>query len=216
MKNKILLSAIAVLLIAGTALYINAQSSRGKEVSDADVKKGMETFSQLIAKSNPKDFGLESADELKSLTVGYQFTRNMITLEDVRNYKDGTNPESLIKGSDVTDVLLVNNAGNIITGLEFTKGKEGNVISGYGLTPSYISLKNASSIIGADKLKSGMFVEIPSLHLSFIAVKGDSALNFINLDNADNAGLRIGDIQPASKVLTALVPIAKTYNGLPD
>ena len=61
-----------------------------------------------------------------------------------------------------------------------------------------------------------MFVEIPSLHLSFIAVKGDSALNFINLDNADNAGLRIGDIQPASKVLTALVPIAKTYNGLPD
>ena len=214
MKNKILLIAVAVLII-GMAFFINAQSNQNELIPESEISVAVESFTKLLEKSNPKDFDLESAEQLRSLKTGYQFLGNMIGLEDIRNFKEGTDPNSIIKKLDNTQVFLVNDAGKIITGIAFTKEKEKSVVSGFGLNPSGISLKRASEIIGDEKLRSGRLVDIPSLGLSFIASQTDSTFDFISIMDAESEGLRVGTVTPASKLIQSLIPIANEYNGLP-
>jgi hypothetical protein len=216
MKISIFRIGIAIIIIVAGIQVFKAQTPQDERISEKQVLVAKDNFAKMLNEDNVKSFGLESVDQLKSLQTGQQFKRNMITLEDLRKFKKEDDPKNIIKSLDVIDVMLVDGAGNIVTSIEFTRGKENMSPSGFGLTPGYIALKNTIGTINPElKSKELKFVEIPSLNVSFLAVYSGATLNFICLDNLEALGLKRGTVISASEALTKLVPVANEYNGLP-
>lgn len=216
MKKILITAAIAIVLVTAGILIVEAQKRDNPVIGDKEVQSALAVYAKLATAENLREMKLKSAADINTLKVAYQFERNMIQLDELRKYQSGMDPASLIKKLETTDVVFADAQGNWITSIEFSKGKDGLVASGYGYTPAMAALAGIASNIGPDLLREARIVHIPSLHTTFAALVADGKLIFIPAASDEQAGFKAGERIPAEQALLALVPIATAYNGLPQ
>ncbi|MBL7810719.1 MAG: hypothetical protein JNL57_00730 [Bacteroidetes bacterium] len=216
MKKILISAAIAIAVITAGILIVKAQKRGNDTIGEKEVQAALSIYAKLATEENLRQMKLKSGAEITALKVAYQFERNMIQLDELRKYQMGTDPATLIKKLDATDVVLADAQGNWTTSVQFTKGKEGAEASGFGYTPAMSALAGAASIIGPENLRQARIVDIPALHTSFAVLEEQGKLIFIPTANDEQAGFKAGDRIPAEKALAVLVPIATAYNGLPQ
>src|SRR5688572_33237811 len=119
MKRQIITISLITVFTIG-AILILAQNRRDTEVPAEQVNQAIQTFSRLLTPETVKSFGFNSVDDLKNLRAGKQFRKHIIGLDDIRRFTPQTQLNSIIKPLDAVEVTLVNQSGEIRSGIEFT------------------------------------------------------------------------------------------------
>ena len=142
MKRQIItISLVAIFTIA--TILIVAQNRRDTDVPAEEVNRAIQTFSKLLTPETVKSFGFNSVEDFRSLRAGQQFRKHIIGLDDIRRFTPQTQINSIIKPLEAVEVSLVNQSGEIQSGIEFTM-KDGKWQAGsFGLSPDLTHLKNA-------------------------------------------------------------------------
>ena len=191
-------------------------SKEVKIVPDSQVKRSIQTFAGLLDSQHVHQFGLASVAELKTLQAGRQFKKYMIGLYDIQNYKQGDDVIGIIKEYPSVEVSLVNSVGKIRTAIEFVKKKDKWIATGYGATPELLILGDAQTKVGDIAFAKGELIRIPSLLITFIAIRSSTGIEFISLEDRPNLNLYKGQKITASDAIMRLVPLAKKHDGLPS
>ncbi len=197
-----------------TAIVIKAQGDT--IIPDSQIKKSIQAFVSLVDSQDLQEFGLKNMAELKSLKAGKQFRKYMISLNDIKKYKQGEDVNKIIKKYPSIEVSLVNKAGKIRTSIEFVKNKDKWEASGYGSTPEFISLSTSQAALGQGVVSKGKLIRIPALQTSFITVQSAAGLEFISLEDNQYLKLKKGQKINSSEAILRLVPFANKHNGLPN
>ncbi len=206
---------VTILTIA--TILIIAQNRNDEDVISAEqVSKSIQSFIRLVTPQTAESFGLKSADQLKDLKAGRQFKKYMIGLEDVRNFKPETNVNTIIKELEAVEVSLVDQAGQVQTGIEFTRERGKWEPSAFGLSIDLKRLKDAQVGIPDSVIKSSRLVVIPALRTTFLMQGEGASSTFYILENNDRLEFRKGIAIPAADALQKLKVVANEYNGLPD
>ena len=140
----------------------------------------------------------------------------MMGLDDLKNYQSTTDVNGIIKELDVIEVAIVDQAGQIQTGIEFTRNNGKWEASAFGLTPDLKRVKDAQASIPDSVLKSSRLISIPSLRTTFLAAGEGTAMKFYVLENNDRLELRRGAVITPADAIQKLKVSANEYNGLPD
>ncbi len=189
MKNiiKLILPALCLLV----TFIARAQPDKKSDtiISKKQIETSIQTFIKVIGSDDPKQYGLKSAAELNSLHPGKQFRKYMISLNDIKNYQQGSDVANIIKEYSAVEVSLVNNTGKIRTSIEFVNNNGQWEASRYGSTPELVLLKSVQNAIADSLIQKSKLVRIPSLNISFIAVPSGSGLKFISL--AEHSHLKL-------------------------
>ncbi|MEO8112193.1 MAG: hypothetical protein ABI594_19235 [Ginsengibacter sp.] len=214
-NSKILVALLLISTIASVAIL--AQKGTGDEaISQGQVMEAVQTFAKLVNDQNAQSFGLQNADQLKSLKAGNQVKKYMIGLDDVKKYTPGQDVQTIMKELPVVEVALTDANGGVITSIEFTKQKDNWQATGFGSSPEIKSLFSDRAMVADSLISGGKLVVIPALHSNFLAVNNGGGLNFLVLEQNDNLGFRQGAMIPASEAMTKLLTAANEYNGLPQ
>lgn len=173
-------------------------------ISNKQIQTSIQTFIRVIGSDDAKQYGLKNAAELNSLIPGKQFRRYMISINDIKNYQQGSDVKSIIKEYSAVEVSLVNSTGKIRTSIEFVNNNGQWEASRYGSTPEMVLLRSVQGAIADSLIHNGMLVRIPSLSISFIAVPSGSGLKFISLADHSNLKLLKGESVAASDAILKL------------
>src|SRR5687768_16152059 len=134
MKRQIIITSLITVFTIGTILIL-AQNWRDADVPAEQVNQAIQTFSRLLTPETMKSFGVNSVEELRSLLAGNQWRKHIIGIEDIRRFTPQTQLSGIIKPVDAVEVTLVNQSGEIRSGIEFTR-KDGKWQAGsFGLSP---------------------------------------------------------------------------------
>ena len=215
MKKKIIIISLISVFTIATILML-AQNRNEGQVPAEQVNRSIQTFSRLLTPETVKSFGVNSVEEFRNLRPGKQFRKYMIGLDDVRSFRPETQVSSIIKQLNSTEVSLVNQSGQIQTGIEFIF-RDGKWEPGaFGLSPDMARLKNAQRSLTDVQIDTVLFITIPALQTTFLMTGTGPAANFIVLENNDRLQFRVGSRVPAAEAIRRLKVIADEYNGLPQ
>ena len=205
-------------LLAASGLLLSiAMGAQVKFVSDSQVTRSLKTFMSLLDSQEVKDFGLKSVAQLATLRPGKQFKKYMISLDKIREFKQGDNVKAIISEYPAVEVSLISQTGKIETSIEFLKTSQGKwEPGGFGATPDMIRLSDARDVIPDNVIKKGDLIRIPALQMTFLTVSSSTGLEFISLEDYPNLNLHRGQKAKASNVILRLVPEALKHNGLPN
>ena len=216
MKKSARAIVFVTILTVATILII-AQNRNDEEVITAEqINRSIQSFTRLVTPQTAESFGLKSADQLKELKAGKQFKKYMIGLDDVKNFNTGTNINSILKELEAVEVSLVDQAGQVQTGIEFTREQGKWEPTAFGLSTDLKRVKDAQTGIADSVFKSSRLISIPSLKTTFLMTGDGATSSFIILENNDRLEFRKGSAIPATDAIQKLKVVANEYNGLPD
>jgi hypothetical protein len=188
-----------------------------KEVLDI-ASRSFITLRKIVTEQNFKTMGFESVDEVTSATLGQPIHVYMVRLDDLRAYKQGIDPNTLLKSLD-KEIFPVSVNEQVRSSVMVEKvGDKWNVTS-FG-APKLIKLlskarKDISDTTGVP-LNSCFAVHVAALNTYYIGHRAEN--NKLMLTTIlDDSTLKFpaGKTIPAEDVFAALVPVAQQYNGLP-
>lgn len=178
--------------------------------------RGLETLRGLVTADNYKAMGFDSADEVKSAALADPLPVYHIPLDRLREYKAGTDPNSLL--NDVGQMMypVVANAqtrSSIVVARQGDGWKEAR----FG-GPSLI--KALSQARERDNATSGagsyIVVQVPGLSQYYLGRRVENRLVLIPVMDMPESKFKAGVAVPAEELLQSLVVLAQRYNGLPD
>jgi len=205
------------LLITGVALALTSSCTQTAETPhtlaaepQAAADHALIVFQKLVNPDNFKSLGLDSLDEAKQAKLGAPLEIFNIGLEQLRGYKAGDDPETLlVKSSETVYPLLVN--GQVKSSVTVVHKESGYQPSSFG------NADVVKRLVGAEKQENGtsFIVRVPALNMFFLGNRTDGKLVLTPIIDDSRMELRRGEARPADLVIVQLVPIASAYNGEP-
>lgn len=188
-----------------------------KEVLDT-ASRSFSTLQKIVTEQNFKTMGFESVAEVTSATLGQPIHVYMVQLDDLRAYKQGIDPNTLLKSlnKEIFPVLVNEQVRSSVI---VEKVREKWNVTSFG-APKLIKLlskaqKDISGVTGTP-LNSYFAVHVAALNAYYIGHRAeDNKLTLTTIFDDSTLKLPAGKSIPAEDAFAALVPIAKQYNGLP-
>ncbi|HKE47974.1 MAG TPA: hypothetical protein VKB52_07905 [Rhodanobacteraceae bacterium] len=172
---------------------------------------------KLAAGENFRAFGFESAAEVRAAALEEPLAVYMVQLDDLRNYRAGTDPSSLLKRLDkvVFPVSVDKRVRSSIT-LEERGGKWQATSFGAPALTQRLSDARSRALASHGVQPGGSFiVHVAALNAYFLGHRNGSQLMLTAIADDSELRTRAGETQPASEVFVALAEAARRYNGLP-
>ncbi len=180
-------------------------------------KKAVETYSKLVTEKNFQTMGLKSLDEKDKVMPGKPLQVFMVRLDQLQEYKAGTDPASLLIGGDVVIYPLLIGE-EVRAAVDLQKGKEKWEVTGIGsanLAKSLFPARQRAADLTKADIASFAAVRIPALNLLFLAFYSEDQLMLIPVFDDPANELKAGEAMPAAKVFELILPAAKKHPDLP-
>jgi hypothetical protein len=218
--------SLALLMISSCNQDRGAQqnSNRGAEqqtFADAQTAatQSLTTFRQLVTKDNYQQLGFESPDEVSGATLGQPIQVFMVKLDQLREYKAGTDPNALLTNvNQMQYPVMVRDQVRSAIAVGQADGKwKATSFGNAGLARQVAQARKAdASSTTPDAASQSTLVHVAALGLYFVANRNaDGKLIMTPLADNPAFNLRAGASMPAEQVFTLLSPFAQKYNGLP-
>ena len=202
-----IVTAVLVLVMAG------CQQDRGKPKPPSPQPQqaagdALGVLQKLVNDQNYKAMGFDSADEVKQAQLAQPLTVYNIGLEQLKGYKTGANPDSLLtKNSETIYPVTVN--GQVKSSVSVVQKSGGYEPSSFG------NAAIVKSLAGYRQSENDFVVRVPAFNMYFLGRRVENRLLLIPIVEDPRLKVRAGEPVPAETVLEQLVPIANSYNGLP-
>ncbi len=217
---KILAAALISLVGLTTARgQGTAQTGEQRDLSQTKeaATRGLTTLQELGKRTNFKQMGFQSADQIGHAKLGEPFSVFMVELQDLRAYQPGSDANRLLKPIDKV-IYPVSADDQVRTSIVLQKGKEGWKTSDFGgANFARLATKARDESEKANNLAPGAYfvVQVPALNAYFLGYRQDGNLMLISLIDDSDLQLKAGTPLPAAQVFDQLRPVAEKYNGLP-
>jgi len=168
------------------------------------------TLQKLVNEQNYKGLGFASLDEVKTSTLAPPLVLYNLGLDRLKNYQPGQNPNSLLTASSET-IYPVSVAGQVRSSVTVVKTETGYTTASFG---------NAANVKDLTRYRhtnqpNEFAVRVPALSMYFLGNRVENRLMLTPVSMDSRLPLRAGAEVPAEEVITAIVPLARAYNGLP-
>lgn len=208
---------IPLLVVLALALPAFAQEV-AVEASRTAVAAALPTFQQL-AKTNFREMGFDSADEITRSTIGTPFAVYMVQLDELGTYKDGEDPNRLLRGrNQVTYPLLL---GTVVrSSITVSQTPKGWIASSFG-APSRIRMltKVRAASVEITRVPESQFftVEVPGLKLVFLGYRtAEGVLMLVPLFDSPEFNFKAQVPIPAAKAFSTMRVAVKSHMEVPS
>jgi hypothetical protein len=168
------------------------------------------TFQTLVNELNYKGLGFASLDEVKSATLAPPLVLYNIGLDRLKNYQPGQDPNTLLTDSSET-IYPVSAAGQVESSVTVVKKETGYTTASFG----HAAIVKDLSRYRHTNQPSEFAVRIPALSMYFLGNRVEHRLMLTPVSMDSRLPFRAGAAVPAENVITAILPLAQAYNGLP-
>ena len=197
--------ALIALVIASRVPSLARPSQQAKDPDEA-ARLALENFRTLVNKSNYKDLGFQSLDEVKKATLGPSLQVFMVGLGQLKEYQPGQDPQKLfIEIGRVIYPVMVDD--QLRTSLEVEKSGEEWQGTSFG-NPNLIQMLSR-----VRQEKTDFVVWIPALNLYFIGSKPTGELLLVPVLDDPQLKLFAGKAIPAGEAFAQILPTAKEHDG---
>jgi len=220
MKDAIRLWLTTALMVISGAAGAQSVSQQGDantmtRESMSAATASLRVLTQLVTDENYAAMGFASKGEAASARLGEPLPVYMIQLDELRSYGPGQDIAAMLKRLDQV-VYPVLSGDNVRSAVVVEKRKSGWQAVSFG-APNYAKAVARARAAATDAAAgSHSVVSVAALRTTFVSYRrADGTLMFIPI--VDNPELKLAIDRPlsAEQALTALVPEAKRYNGLP-
>ena len=192
------------------ALTAQAQNNQREEAAN----KALQDYKQLATLSAFPPSDRISASSLEKATLGQRIDHQIIGLEDLRAYKNTSDPKSIIRPINRATYPVLDANGMVITSIEVEQ------INGTWQTAqlgnrSYVQLFEDVRKANGLKNTEVSLVRVPGFNVYFMAREQNGRLDFSLLNETPMADISPRQFIDARTALDRLVPAAQKYNGLP-
>ena len=166
---------------------------------------------KMVTGQNFKSLGFDSADQVKQAQVGQPLTVFDVGLEQLKAYKQGTDPNSLLVKS-ARALYPVTVDGQVKSSFTITHKESGYQASSFGNAEIIKSL----SRYRLNQTEAGDFVvRVPAFNMYYLGRRVENRLLLVPIIDDPRLKLKPGEAVGAEIVLEQLAPLANAYNGLP-
>ncbi len=200
-----------------SSLLIMSACSKGGESAAAPVAVSQEaasnalvTLQALVTEKNYQAMGFTSVDEVKRAALAAPLPVFEIGLDWLKGYQLGQDPNALL--SPTTEAIYpVTVDGQPRSSVTVVKKESGYTASSFGKADI---AKGLAQYRGRDV--AGTFaVYIPIFSLYLVGSRVENRLMFTPVVPSTRVPVRVGVPVVAEEILKELLPLVKTYNGLP-
>jgi len=166
---------------------------------------------KMVTDQNYRAMGFDSLDQVKQAQLGAPLPVFDLGLNQLKEYKPGTNPDTLLAQSSRT-IYPVTVNGEVKSSVTINHGERGYQASSFGNADI---VKSLSRYRRTEAPGNDFVVRVPAFNMYYIGRRVDSRLLLVPIIEDPRLKLKPGEAVPAETVLEQLVPLANAYNGLP-
>lgn len=208
MRVALIFASTLLLLVAGCRSE-QAQKPQPPASNPKDAAtSAIQTFQQAVTAQNYRSLGFESADEVKSASLGQPLSQFDIGLDQLKSYKEGADVNSLLSPSPDT-IFPVTVSGQVRSAVIVSKREGGYVPTTFGRADIVKALSRYR------EQPNDFVVRIPALNTYYVGRRVENRFLMTPIIEDPRVNLKPGVAVPAEDVLKQLAPIANAYNGLP-
>lgn len=188
------------------AVMAHAQDNQREEAAF----KALQDYKQLAAMQSDRI----SAQSLEKTTLGQRIDHQIIGLEDLRGYKTGNDPKSIIRPIKRATYPILDANGVTISSIEIEQvnGKwQPAQLGNRAYVQMFEEVRKANGL----KPSEASLVRVPGFNVYFLAREQSGRLEFSLLNESPMADISPRQFIDARTALDRLVPAAQKYNGLP-
>jgi hypothetical protein len=209
-SRYLILTAVALLLIVGCAGKRDENAPPSVPDIQQAASNALVTMQKIVTKQNYKALGFDSRDEVKTAALAPALPMYNIGLDRLRSYKSGQDANAFLTPSSET-IYPVTVAGQVRSSLTIVKKGSGYTTASFGNA----EVVKALSRYRRENLSNAFAVRVPALNLYFLGNRIENRLMLTLATEDTRLPFRVGVAVPADEVLKAIVPLARSYNGLP-
>lgn len=165
---------------------------------------------QLVTQQNYVEMGFSSLAEVKEAQLGAPLAVSNVGLDALRGYSAESDPSELLTPSAET-VYPVTVGGAVRSSITLVKSEKGYTAASFGNAGIAQAIGRLRENAGPD----AFIVRVPALQVWFVGSKSERGLVLTPIAADPRLKVESGRPVPAAAVFNQLVPLARTYNGLP-
>ena len=166
---------------------------------------------KMVTEQNYRALGFDSVDQVKQAQLGSPFSVFEIGLNQLKEYKPGISPDTLLTPSSKTIYPVTVNS-EVKSSVTISHKDNGYQASSFG---SADIIKSLSRYRRAEAQGNDFVVRVPAFNMYYLGRHVNSRLLLVPIIDDTRLKLKTGEAVPAETVLEQLVPLANSYNGLP-
>jgi len=202
------------IILVALAANLSAQDSYFPRRESRPVYwRALATFKGLLNEKNCTRFGFESVEEIKTAELGEPIQEYIIKLDQLRNYKAGSDPSLLLSRSQIVIFPVI--AGNRVrSSIQFAwidYAWKAVAFGGTNTIRTYTDMRNALMVRLGRTEDDFFWVHVPWLGLRLIGHYEKEEIFLTPLAGIETLGLKTGVSQPLAGILAVLKPLADTY-----
>jgi hypothetical protein len=170
---------------------------------------GLGVLQKLVTEQNFRGLGFDSADQVKQAQLGEPFAVYDVGLDQLKQYKTGTDPNSLLTKSS-RQIYPVTVGGEVKSSITITHKEDGYLATSFGNADIVKSLSRYRQTGSGD-----FVIRVPAFDMYYLGRRADNKLLMVPIIDDSRLKLKPGEPVSADSVLEQLVPLANAYNGLP-
>lgn len=213
---KTFIKTVILMMVMFSLVFSQKFALNVREIQPV-AEKAVETYAKLVTEKNFQTMGLKSLDEKDKVVPGKPLKVFMIRLDQLQEYKAGTEPASLLIGGDVVIYPLLIGE-EIRAAIDLQKVKEKWEVTGIGsanLAKILFPARRRAAELSRSDISSFAAVRIPALNLIFLGYYVEKQLMLIPVFDDPANQLKAGEAMPAAKVFELILPAAKKHQDLP-
>jgi len=181
-------------------------ASQPQEAAD----DGLSVLKKMVNEQNYRAMGFDSADQVNQAQLGSPLSVSDIGLDQLKGYKAGAKPDSLLTQSNRT-MYPVTVGGDVKSSVTITQRDNGYRASTFGDAEIIKSLSRYRKT----ESQGDFVVRVPALAMYFLARRVDDRVLVIPIIDDPRLKVKVGEAVPLETVIAQLVPLANGYNGEP-
>lgn len=180
--------------------------------------QSLSAFQSVVTSKNYQQMGFKSAGEVKSARLGVPLPVFMVRLDDLRAYKSGIDPHTLLRDLDrVVFPVLVNDEVRSSVTIEKRNGRwQGTGFGAPKFALAFESARQVSASANSVPPLAHAMVHVAALNRHYLAHRSNGRLMLTTIADDPILRLRAGRTIPADQIFLALAPIARTHDGQPS
>ena len=191
----------------------NQNTSQPETFADAQsaATQSLTVFRKLVNNQNFRDLGFESPDEVANATLGQPLPVMFVRLDQLRQYQQGTDVNSLLgQSNEVNYPVLANNQVRSSVVVQQVNGRWKTGTLGNGALAKHIADARKGRT-GAEGATQQALVHVGSLGFYFLGERSaDNKWTLTPLVSNPDLNLAAGRAVPAEEVFTRLATAAKS------
>ena len=180
--------------------------------------QSLSTFQSVANENNYRQLGFKNLSEVKNARLGVPLPVFMVRLDDLRAYRSGTDPRTLLRDLNtvVFPVFVNDEVKSSVTVEKRNDRWQGTSFGAPMLARAFESVRKADASANNLSPQAYAMVHVAALNRHYLAHRSGTRLMLTPIIDDPALRLRAGRSVPAEQVFLALVPIARRHNGAPS